>query len=205
MMSKSAPRYMSRAEKKRQNRLAFVNAARDLLEEQDLRSTTMEAIADRAGMHVQTLYKHFDNKGALLMALEEEIFESQRQHLEDPARTLSTIETRLQMDLKAIKGHDVDTMVNTFKDPEFAGVHMLVANRYIDLLSKHLAVEMGMAANDPEPRLIASMLHWGSFSVIGSLAGVEGVSNAKLVRQYRQTFKLITETFDMFVARRRKN
>ncbi|MDE0368183.1 MAG: helix-turn-helix domain containing protein [Gammaproteobacteria bacterium] len=203
-MPDSAPRYTSRAEKKHQNRLAFVNAARDLLEEQDLRSTTMEAIADRAGLHVQTLYKHFDNKAALLMALEEEIFESQRKILEDPGRKASTIEARLQMDLKAIKGHDVDTMIKTFKDPEFAGVHMLVANRYIDLLSTHLAVEMGMDARDPEPRLIASMLHWGSFSVTGSLAAVEGVSNAKLVRQYRKTFKLIAETLDMFVARRKK-
>ena len=164
----------------------------------------MEAIADRAGLHVQTLYKHFDNKAALLMALEEEIFESQRKILEDPGRKASTIEARLQMDLKAIKGHDVDTMIKTFKDPEFAGVHMLVANRYIDLLSTHLAVEMGMDARDPEPRLIASMLHWGSFSVTGSLAAVEGVSNAKLVRQYRKTFKLIAETLDMFVARRKK-
>ena len=195
---------MSRAEKKRQTRKALLTAAGELIAELGVRSTTLEAVAERAGLHVQTLYRHFANKSELFAAIEEEAFEAQRALLEDPARTDSTIDVRLKMDLETIRGlhsQGVGRALTSLSDPELAGVHMLMADRYVDLLSESLAEEMGLKPDDPEPRLVASMLQWGSFSVLKALSLENKNSDAAVLAAYKQAFARIEEVFELFSSR----
>lgn len=58
-----------RAERAARTRAAIVEAARRLLVRDGLRQTTIEAIADAAGVSVQTVYAIYGSKAAILMAL----------------------------------------------------------------------------------------------------------------------------------------
>jgi AcrR family transcriptional regulator len=67
---KSSPKKPStRQAKAEMTRTRMLSAAYDLLCEKGFRATTMEAIADRAGVAVQTLYFTFHTKDALLQAV----------------------------------------------------------------------------------------------------------------------------------------
>lgn len=189
--------YVSRAERKQHTRDALIEAAATLLAEQGLRGATMEAIAARAELHVQTLYRHFPNKSALLSAIEEQKFNSQREALSNPRRRESTLSLRLKQDLETLKGlhaGGVRTLLDAWSDPELAGVHMLMADRYIDLLSTHLAEEMGYDENDPQPRMIATMLHWGGWSVLKSMQG-GNYTDVQMIKAYKQAFKCIEDMY----------
>lgn len=59
----------TRAEKTRQTRRRMVAAARDLFVERGYAATTLQDVADRAGVAVQTIYFTFGNKRALLKEL----------------------------------------------------------------------------------------------------------------------------------------
>ncbi len=59
------PRRRNPAETRRR----ILDAARSLFDEQDYASTTLTAIADRAGVSVQTVYFTFHSKGELLMQI----------------------------------------------------------------------------------------------------------------------------------------
>ncbi|NJC74312.1 TetR/AcrR family transcriptional regulator [Planosporangium thailandense] len=58
-----------KGEKSRQTRQRILRAARELFVEQGYGATTLQAIADRAGVAVQTIYFAFGNKPSLLKEL----------------------------------------------------------------------------------------------------------------------------------------
>ena len=61
--SKTAPaQYPKREQRKQASRAALVEAAIELFGSQGFEETKLEDVADRAGLHVQTLYRHFANK-----------------------------------------------------------------------------------------------------------------------------------------------
>lgn len=197
---KSKP-YTSRAEKKQRTRKALIDAAAELLASNGIRGTTLEAVADRAGLHVQTLYRHFSNKGELFAALEESLFLEQKALLEDPDREASTLEVRYGMDVANLRNLHQDGVKNalvSLTDPEWAGVHMLTSYRYEDLLSEHLARELGCEPNDPEPRLLAAMLQWGATSVLRSMDDATARSEEAMLALYKRTFDLIAEVKESF-------
>ena len=144
--------YTSRAEKKRITRQALIEAATELLARNGIRATTLEAVAERAGVHVQTLYRHFSNKGELFAALEESLYLEQKALLEDPERKQSTLEVRFGMDeggLRNLHERGVKNALNSLTDPEWAGVHMLSSYRYEDLLSTAFGPRARSAAQRP--------------------------------------------------------
>ena len=58
-------------EKRRNNtRAVLVKTCNKLLNENGYRNLTMQNVADVAGIHVQTLYKHFPTKFSLLLQIE---------------------------------------------------------------------------------------------------------------------------------------
>ena len=196
--------YTSRAEKRQITRKALIDAATELLARNGIRATTLEAVAERAGLHVQTLYRHFSNKGELFAALEESLFLEQKALLEDPERQSSTLGVRYGMDvagLGSLHEEGVKNALVSLTDPEWAGVHMLTSYRYEDLLSEHLARELGCKPNDPEPRLLAAMLQWGATSVLRSMDDATAGSEEAMLALYRRTFDLIAEVQDSFKQR----
>jgi TetR/AcrR family transcriptional regulator, regulator of autoinduction and epiphytic fitness len=70
----------SRQLRARRTRLRMLEAARDLLIEHGYTPTTMDRIAERAGVAVQTVYYTFGTKGRLLC----EVVQSTAAHQEDP-------------------------------------------------------------------------------------------------------------------------
>lgn len=65
-MSDAVKGKTSRAEKARQTRRRIVEAAADLFLDQGYGATTLDQVAARAGVAVQTVYFHFGNKATLL-------------------------------------------------------------------------------------------------------------------------------------------
>ncbi len=197
-------RYTSRAEKKQATRKALIEAASELLAQNGIRATTLEAVAERAGLHVQTLYRHFSNKSELFAALEESLFLEQKALLESPDRQQSTLDVRLGMDaasLQSLHERGVKNALASLTDPEWAGVHMLTSYRYEDLLSEHLARELGFEPNDPEPRLLATMLQWGTTSVLRAMDDTTANSEQEMLALYRRTFDLIGSVYESFAGR----
>ena len=82
----------TRKELKAETRQRLILAAEDLFNELGYNATTLEAIAKRAGFHVQTLYRHFDNKVQLAMSGEEEQLADFTVAIRNPDRASTTIQ-----------------------------------------------------------------------------------------------------------------
>ena len=83
-------------------------------------------------------------------------------------------------------------------DPEWTGVRMPSSYRYEDLLSEHLARELGCEPNELEPRLLAAMLQWGATSVLRLMDDATARSEEAMPVPYRRTFDLIAEVQESF-------
>ena len=62
------PKGGRRQQQKEQTRVLILEAARDLFEANGFAGTTMRTVAARAGVALGTIFTHFDDKGALLLA-----------------------------------------------------------------------------------------------------------------------------------------
>ena len=164
--------YVPRAQRAQATRLAIVSAAREQLTEHGLRATTMDAVAMRAGVHVQTLYRHFPNKAALLNAINEDEFQAFRAAIEDPNRTKGVIETFRDRSIENLRDMSPGFLESVFSiaaDP-LSGVSFANVYREFEaVLARALARELGFTLEDHEPHLIASMLWWGNFSLVERL------------------------------------
>jgi AcrR family transcriptional regulator len=63
-----SPKGSRREQQKAQTRALILESARDLFEDKGFAGTTMRAVAARAGVGLGTIFNHFDDKGALLIA-----------------------------------------------------------------------------------------------------------------------------------------
>lgn len=79
---------------------AIVDAARELMLEHGYEATTMERIAARAGVAVQTVYKHFGSKPAIVRAFIDQARQSPRM-AEQRQRLLEAADPREQVRLLA--------------------------------------------------------------------------------------------------------
>ena len=64
------PQRPAKATRKSKSHAALVKAAAELFEELGYADTTLDAVAERASLHVQTLYRHFPSKELLAIAPE---------------------------------------------------------------------------------------------------------------------------------------
>lgn len=79
-----------REQRKAETRKRLIRAAQQLFELQGYAGTTLESVAERAGMHVQTLYRHFPNKVELAAASGEEELARFRRAIRDKQRNGTT-------------------------------------------------------------------------------------------------------------------
>ena len=63
--------YPRRTEKKKQSRAQLINAANTLFARKGYQHTKLDEVAEEAGLHVQTLYRHFKTKEELATAAAE--------------------------------------------------------------------------------------------------------------------------------------
>jgi AcrR family transcriptional regulator len=106
---------------------AIVEAARDLMVKYGYEATTMELIAGRAGVAVQTVYKHFGSKPAIVRVFIEQARQDPRL-VEQRRRLLTEPDPREQLRLFAqrarlhaeLGGHAAVALRARAQDPELA-------------------------------------------------------------------------------------
>lgn len=133
------------------SRQRLLEAAEAQFRQYGFEDTTLESVAEVAGVHVQTLYRHFRKKSDLLAAvLEKNLAEFTTFMHQRQGDTLSA--WRDWVELNAVRSGP-DTSTHAL--PEMAGYW----HRYEALLAREIAIDMGVnEGSDVRPMLAACML-----------------------------------------------
>jgi AcrR family transcriptional regulator len=161
-----------RTKRKMETRLKLVRSARHLFLTKGYDNTTLEEVAEAAGLHVQTLYRHFGTKQDLAKAGDEywlRLFEEAISKRDVSQSTFAfwrnwmseTVDTLLE-DAEAFRSH----LRMSYSTPTIMGATLAIRGAYEDLLTKHLAKDFGMPFEGvTTPRLVAGMLMSGNHYV----------------------------------------
>ncbi len=161
-----------RRQRKEATRNSLIKSARTLFAEQGYDNTTLEQVAEHAGLHVQTLYRHFANKQELATAGDKEALEAFTQAIRNPARTNDTFTfwrgwvqaavTRVAKD----GGQQYRRLLRERWAPPVVSTSLIsIGHAYEDLLTESVARDFGMPVESPAegvgtPRLVGILL-WG--------------------------------------------
>lgn len=161
-----------RTKRKMETRLKLVRSARNLFLTKGYDHTTLEEIADAAGLHVQTLYRHFGTKQDLAKAGDEywlRLF-AEAISKRDPSQSTfvfwrewmsETVDTLME-DRDNFRSH----LRMSYSTPTILGATMAIRGEYEELLAQHIAQDFGVSHEGvTTPRLIAGMLMAGNFYV----------------------------------------
>ncbi len=164
--------YPLRERRKQRTRAALIDAAIGLFSTKGYDDTTLEEVADHAGLHVQTLYRHFPSKPELAIAVDRRQIEAFREAIEDPERDSTTFQfwreqivrntTQLQSEAGGLSNFRA-LLREQHRSPSIALRLHTLNDEYENLLTASLAGDFGV---DPEsdrlPRLVACMLVAGN-------------------------------------------
>ena len=158
--------YPLREKRKKQSRNALLDAASDLFANKGYEETTLDSVAQRAGLHVQTLYKHFPTKAELAAALWHDSLLKFEEFF--AARECDALSAwRDWVELNALELTRKGNASYKRKIASFASYPTVSTStleywyRYEEVLAQGLAEDMGVdIKSDPLPMLIACML-WG--------------------------------------------
>lgn len=149
-------------------RTALIQAADHLFQKQGPEHTTLEQIAARAGLHVQTLYRHFQSKGDLFAAIDQAYLDRFRAELErrGPEQHILLVwrdwidRASRECTQKGSERHR--TTLRSFWSSAAGGAgfaFLRISHQYEELLTRELAADLGVdAEQDSTPRLVACML-----------------------------------------------
>ncbi len=163
-------KYPKRARKKDQNRHKLETAACILFSIKGHEHTTLSNIADRANLHVQTLYRHFKNKEEITIAAANLVVHDCRIHFECASARDSVFEKWRGWVSKTVP-FLFSEGISEHKIKQWHSPYSLLNDRFLlflnsgyeDLLTEYLAVNFKIDANNQVlPRLIASMLLSGN-------------------------------------------
>ncbi len=130
----------------------------------------MAEVAEKTGLHLQTLYKHFPTKQALAAALHKETF---HESLAD--RTTDTLTFWREWVRRSSKAEiERDGGMSFFQsvllndtDPKLMGVAAELARDYVRVLSRGIAQDLDMdLTTDRLPALIAHMCWGGNYDAV---------------------------------------
>lgn len=173
--------YPKRTERKNKNREQLIEAANRLFATKGIRHTTLEDVATKAGVHVQTLYKHFRNKDELATVAarsgvdhcrerfenapeNQTAFQSWRQFIHDSVSDL------LSLGFSEHKKQQLKSASSMMNDNYL----LIVYSGYEDLLTEYLARDFQMDPKvDRLPRLVACMLWSGNEAIVKRCAGLD--------------------------------
>jgi len=172
--------YPLRERRKQRTRAALIDAAIGLFSTKGYDDTTLEEVADHAGLHVQTLYRHFPSKPELAIAVDRRQIKAFRQAIEDPERTSTTFQfwrelivrntTQLQSDTGGLSNFRA-LLRQQHRSPSIALRLHTMNDEYENLLTASLANDFGVdAERDRLPRLVACMLVAGNRHVVNRWA-----------------------------------
>lgn len=172
--------YPKRTEKKNKNREQLVDAADRLFATKGYQHTTLNDVAELAGLHVQTLYKHFKNKEELATAAASTAIGHLKKHFDVASDGQSTFDVWRTFIIDSTAGllpmgigeHKREQLRAAF--PVNDNFLLIVYSGYEDVLTEHLAEDFQM---DPKtnhlPRLVASFLWAGNEIALKRCAGLD--------------------------------
>jgi AcrR family transcriptional regulator len=165
-LSSMNSRFPLREARKAQTRSKLMQAAAALFTQQGYDATTLEEVADAAGLHVQTLYRHFPTKQDLATAGDQDLLEHFRHQISDPDRPGSTfafwrgwVEQAADWVMRD-GGENYRRYLNSSAGLPVVAVRLkAIQDQYEDLLTDSLEQECGRCDDlVSPPRLIAGML-----------------------------------------------
>ena len=173
--------YPKRTEKKNKNRELLGDAADRLFATKGYQHTTLNDVAELAGLHVPTLYKHFKNKEELASASALTAIGHLREHFDAAGEEQSTFDVWRAFIIDSLAGllpmgigeHKREQLraASSLMNDNFL---LIVYSGYEDVLTEHLAVDFQM---DPKtnhlPRLVASILWAGNEMALKRCAGLD--------------------------------
>lgn len=158
-------RYAVRAQRKAASRSALIDAASTMFARHGYDETTLQEVADAAGLHVQTLYRHFPSKADLAAALEQSKLDAFREAFAERTSTTFAfwrdwIEFRLTAEL-ADGGDAYRQVVGEIgASPTRSSLFLNMEREYEAVLAEGLTKDFQLPPTDPLPVLVACML-WG--------------------------------------------
>ena len=167
-------KYPLRSKRKAQTRVKILRAAQAVFYAKGYDDSTLDEIAEAAGVHVQTLYRHFATKQELASAGDRRWFELFNEWVEtrDPRETafdtwrawLRSTYGRLISDGGAAYREYMHTR---HANPSILGELSKIRAQYEDILCELLARDFSLPAEGTgKPRLVAGMLLAGSAYVM---------------------------------------
>jgi len=168
-MNNANPAVPVREQRKAQTRSSLINAAQKLFAEKGYDETTLEQVAELAGLHVQTLYRHFAHKHELAAAGDMDQLDTFRVAVRDPARTDTTFEFWREWVRQSAQSvsHDGGKRYRLFiqqrySPPMVSSDILRMGNEYEDLLTESLARDFGMEEEPMGPPRLAAIMLWGA-------------------------------------------
>ena len=161
-----------RARRKAETRASLIRSARELFTHLGYDNTTLEAVANHAHLHVQTLYRHFPSKEHLATASESDYLERFRCAITAPQRNDSTFDFwRAWLNQSVgVAMRDGGTSYRSYlrsqwEHPKVSGRIIAIHQEMEDLLAHSLANDFP-PDNGKLARLVAIMLFHGQNHVI---------------------------------------
>ena len=174
-------KYPRRTEKKRQSRAQLINSANTLFARKGYQHTKLDEVAEGAGLHVQTLYRHFKTKEELAAAAAEVVLNDCRAYFEGASNDQSTFEIWRGWIARTVT-YLASLGFGEHKRRQLRSVSSLMNDNYLlavysgyeDLLTEYLALDFRM---NPEhsrlPRLVACLLWSGNEAAVKRCAGLD--------------------------------
>ena len=174
-------KYPKRTLKKNLNREKLIVVATQLFSRNGHQSTTLDEVATEAGVHVQTLYKHFKTKEELVTASAEIVVTDCRSRFEDKFSSHSTFEIWREwiknsvtyltsLGLRESKKQQLCSASSLMNDSYL----LIVYSGYENLLTEYLARDFMLDQKTHRlPRLVACMLWSGNEAAMKRCAGLD--------------------------------
>ncbi len=166
-----------REKRKAATRTSLIRSAQSLFAQQGYDETTLEAVADHAGLHVQTLYRHFASKQELATAGDQEQLERFRRAISDPSRTDHTFDfwrAWVQNAVARITQEDGgrqyrDFLIQRWSSALVSSQLIRISQEYEDLLAASFTKDFGGTADNLEVARLAAITLWGANSRVQRL------------------------------------
>lgn len=192
-------KYPLRTRRKAETRKKIVLAAQDLFYTKGYDATTLEEVAATAGVHVQTLYRHFSNKQELASSSDRRWFEKFKAQITDPARTQTAFDlwrNWLRASFRYLTADGAESYKRYIQvrhaNPAILGEMSAIRAGYEDLLCQALAEDYGLpAVGLSKPRLVAGTLLAASSYVLRRFE----VEDIDLVEEAVQAVDEVEKTF----------
>ncbi|UDY23544.1 TetR/AcrR family transcriptional regulator [Nocardioides sp. Kera G14] len=182
------------------NRQVIVDAARELVATHGGDALTLEAVAEKADVAIQTIYNRVGGRSALLTAVAEQAMEENRGYMDAAYSAEGTAEERLLRAATAYaqfareRPHEFRILVEPAEEPEavarIAELTRVQNGKLADAIRD--AIETGVARTDLDPADLAAMF-WATLNGLLALAWrpgalrVDGETLDRLIATYTAT------------------